>query len=329
MPFRGHDPEHAEHLIDPVARFFALDDALEIGRGLLGDRVPQRLAAASLVLMPGEPEQIAAQLRETAKQFRQLMPWRIGFAPQLHLMFATVLLRHQDSPQALFDEARRVRLTMRKLGMRWAPVYEFIAIVALRMLGHGAPISNDQVERMRDIYEAMKRHHWVLTGPEDFPTCALLTTRAGTPAQLAQRAHDIYEALRSGGSGRGDPLQTASNLLAMLGSAELPPPALAERYHLITEALKQAGLAVGADEYDEVALLCFLSRPVPAIVDTVSAYNQQLRAHIKWYEGDYAFGLATNLAFVRLVGADPELGPIADIKALLDMYSILLQNGGG
>ncbi|PRP95182.1 DUF4003 family protein [Enhygromyxa salina] len=329
MPFRGHDGEQTEHLRDPIARFFALDAALELSRGLLGDRSAQRLAAASLVLVRGEPEQIATELRETAKQFQQLIPWRIGFAPQLHLMFAAALLRHDDTPEALVEEVARVRPIMRKLGMRWAPVYEFIAILAMRTLGDGAPIERAQVERMRDLYEAMKRHHWVLTGPEDFPACALLTTRAGTPAQLAQYAHEIYEALRAGGRGRGDPLQTASNLLAMLASEQLTPLALSERFLVLVSAFEQAGQKISAAEYDEIALLCFLSRPVAAIVETVADYTQQLGAQIRWFEGDHAFGFASNLAFVRLVGRDPVLGPIADFKALLDMYTILLENGGG
>ncbi|KIG17238.1 hypothetical protein DB30_03551 [Enhygromyxa salina] len=329
MPFRSHDAEQDEHLREPVARFFALDAALEPTRGMFGDRSAQRFAAASLVLVPGEPAQIATQLRETAKQFQQLMPWRVGFAPQLHLMFAVALVRHDDTPDALLDETKRVRKIMRALGLRWAPVYEFIAVLVMRTLGDGAPISDEQVQRMRDIYEAMKQHHWVLTGPEDFPACALLTTRAGTPQQLAQYAHDIYEGLRAGGRGRGDPLQTASNLLAMLASDHLPAPALSERFLALVSAFEHAGQKIAASEYDEVALLCFLSRPVPAIVETVAAYKQALGADIRWFEGDYAFGFATNLAFVQLVGGDPELGPIADFKSLLDMYSILLQNGGG
>lgn len=326
MPFRGHDSEHAEHLRDPIARFFALDAALEASRGVLGDRAPQRLAAVGLVLVPGDPEEIATQLRAIAKQFQERLPWlmKLSLAPQLQLLFAAILLRHQDSADALVDEVDRVHKIMRGLGMRRDPVYEFIAVLAMRTLGGGAPITEAQVERMRDIYEAMKGHHWILTGPEDFPACALLTTRDGTPKQLAQRAHDIYAALRATGCWPGDPLQTASNLMAMI---KVPTVELSDRYQALVQGFKQAGLEIGGDEYDEIAISCFVARPVAAIVETVSEYTRQLREHSKWYEGDHAFGYAVNLAFVRLIGDDPELGPIADVKALLDMYSILLQRG--
>lgn len=326
MPFRGHDAEPTEHLRDGVARFFELEAALEAGRGLLGDRTSLRLAALGLVLVPGDPVQIVATLRELETDIKQRLSWTAGVAPQLYAMIAAILLRHDDSPEALIDEAKRVRTIMRQLGMRRSAIHEFISVLAMRTVGGGAPISEAQVERMRDIYQAMKTHHWLLTGPEDFPACALLTSRAGTPAELAQRAHDIYEGLRTAGYGRGDPLQTASNMLAMLAIAELPPHELSARYHALVEALKQVGLAISADRYDEVALLCFLARPIPAIVETVVEYTRQLRTHVKWYEGNLAFGFAVNLAFTRLVGDDPELGPIADVKALLDMYMILVQS---
>jgi hypothetical protein len=327
MPFRGHDAEQPEHLHDPVARFFEYEAALEAGRGLLGDRTSLRLAAVGLVLTPGDPVQVVAKLRAIEAQLQQRLTWTSGIPSQLHVMFAAVLLRHDDDPNALLDEVERVRKVMRELNMRRAPVYEFISTLAMRTLGGGARISDTQVERMRDIYEAMKGHHWVLTGPEDFPACAMLTARAGTPQQLAQRAHDIYEALRASGYGRGDPLQTASNMLAMLAIADLPAADVSARYHTLVQAFKRAGLSISADEYDEVAILCFLARPIQAIVDTVAEYTTQLLGHIKWYEGGVAFGFAANLAFARLVGDDPELGPIVDVKALLDMYTILLQAG--
>jgi len=312
-----------------LARFFALDAALDASRGALGDRVPQRLAAVGLVLVPGDPKQIATQLRAITKQFQERvqerLPWLMQLSvavPQLRLLFAGILLRHQDSADALVDEVERVHQIMRGLSMRWDPVHAFIAILAMRTLGGGAPITEAQVERMRDIYEAMKGHNWLLTGPEDFPACALLTTRDGTPKQLAQRAHDIYAALRAGGCWPGDRLQTASNLMAMI---KVPTVELSDRYQALVQGFEQAELEIGRDEYDEVAISCLVARPVAAIVETVSDYARQLREHSEWYADDRSFGYAVNLAFVHLLGDDPELGPIADVKALLDMSTRMRQ----
>ncbi len=321
MPFR--DPEQpTSEAFDPLARFFALEAAFEAERGFLGDSVPLRLVAANLVLSPGEPGPIAAQVREAAAELDELISFWAAVAPPIRLLLAAVLVQRGDRPDAFWFEVARVRERMRALGMRRLEVFETIAILALRIRNGLAPISDAQVERMRDIYEQMKRHHWLLTGPEDYPACAFLVGQtARSPEQIGVRANQIYEGLRERGRlWRGDPLQTASNMLCL---SPLEPAELVERFLLLAEALRDAGQKIGQGEYDEVAVLCFLARPTARIVETVTEYAGQIRERLRWTNRATAFGLAANLAFVRLVGQDPELGPLADAKILLDMQTVV------
>jgi hypothetical protein len=194
--------------------------------------------------------------------------------------------------------------------------------MALRIRNEREPITDEQVERMRDIYEQMKRHHWLLTGPDDYPACAFLVgQRDRTPEQIGQRANTIYEGLREKAKlWRGDPLQTASNMLAL---SPLEPAELVERFHMLAEGFDKAGTRIRQGEYDEVAVLCFLARPAARIVETVTYYGNQIRERLRWAERSTAFALGANLAFVRLVGNDPELGMLADAKTLLDMQTIV------
>lgn len=322
MVFRGFEPGGSEFLRDPIARFKALDEALELGRPVLGDRTSQHLAAINLVLTPGEPSEIALAVRTMQDHFVA----RLGMSkahPLLRLVFAALLLRHGDTADALADEADRVRQMMRAVGFRWAPAFELIATVAMRVHARGQPISGAQVERMHAIYEAMKVHHWWLTGPDDFPICALLTTRPGSPEALADRAHAIYEILRKErGIMRGDPLQAASNILAL---ADAPASDLAQRFGALVDEFDKVDFKLRIDRYDEMAVLCFLPRSSAAVVETVVEYDRQLREHVKWYERLLTFGFAANLAFMHIVGNDPELGALADVKALLDMMWIIQQ----
>lgn len=325
MAFRGYESGGPEFLRDPLARFIELDEALEVGRALLEDRAPLRLAAVNLVLTPGDPAQLAADVRSINERFAAQLPWYWGSAKSLQMLFAAILLRHDDEPEALAEEAGRVSNQLRAMNMRWASTYEMIAVLAMRIHGRGAPIPDAQIERMRDIHRAMKKHHWWLTGAEDFPTCALLTTREGTPETLAARAHEIYEALREDANAyRGDHLQTASNMLAL---ANVSTRDLSQRFAALVADFADAKLATSFPHYDEIAVLCFLPRSTSSIVATVAEYDQRIREHVKWFELGHVFTFAVNLAFVHIVGNDRELGALADVKALLDMQWIIQQRG--
>src|SRR5690606_24771154 len=307
MPFRGHEGQPLARLDDPLARFFELEAAFDADRGFFGDHVPLRLVAVNLVLTPGEPAEIATEVRAAAEELRRLLPLMSHVLPSIQLLIAAVLYQRGDHPAAFIAELERVRQIMRKLGLRRREAYEAVAILALRIRNDRAPISDQQLERLRDIYEQMKRHHWWLTGPEDYPACAFLVgQRDRSPEDIGRRANTIYEGLRkAAGLWRGDPLQMASNMLAL---SPLEPDELVERFRLLAVALDQAGVRIWQAEYDEVAVLCFLARPTERIVETVTGYRDAIRERLRWADRSTAFGLAANLAFVRLVGHDPELG---------------------
>ncbi|MFO7564156.1 MAG: DUF4003 family protein [Enhygromyxa sp.] len=322
MPFRGHEGQPPGPADDPLARFFELELAFDSQRGFLADRVPLRLVAANLVLTPGDALEIAAQVRAIAEQIREQLSLLTDVVPAIRLLIAAVLLQRGDQPAAFFEEVERVREIMRKLGLRRREIFETVAILALRIRNELAPISEAQVERLRDIYEQMKRHHWLLTGPEDYPACAFLVgQRERSPEQIGERAHAIYEGLRKRARlWRGDPLQTASNMLAL---SPLEPDELVERFCVLAEAFDRAGVRIRQFEYDEVAVLCFLARPTARIVETVVSYRDAIHERLRWTDRATAFGLGANLAFVRLVGNDPELGALADAKTLLDMQTVI------
>ena len=321
MPFRGHDGKELEVYGDPLARFFELEAAFEKERGFLGDAVPLRLVAANLVVSPGEPEALAATVRAKTEELRKLLPFWSHIVPAIQLLLAAVLMQRGYDPAEFVAEVERVRKIMRELRMRRMEVYETVAVLALRIRNEGAPIERAQVERMREIYAEMKRHHWLLTGPEDLPACAFLAGVDKSPEQLAAHANAIYELLLARAKlWRGDPLQTASNMLAL---SPLEPELLTDRFTRLATNFDAAGYRVRQGEYDEVAVLCFLAQPAERIVGIVSQYAGEIRERLSWTGRADAFGLAANLAFVRLVGGEGELGILADAKALLDMQTVI------
>ena len=320
MPFR--DPQaKARTNFDPLERFFELEAAFESRRRFGGDRVPLRLAAANLVLAPSEAEPLVLTLEDFGARLGEGAAWYAQQSSSLNLLIAAVLLEHGDEPEPFIAEVGRVRELMREHRVRQHITYETLAILVLRTRGQLEPISAARVARFAAIYAAMKGQHRWLTGREDYPACAFFVDQPGAPEHHAKRANAVYQALRTRASlWFGDPLQTASNMLAL---SPLEPNELAERFAHLAAALHAAGAKVRMSEYDEVALLCFLARPTEHIVTTLIRYRDAIAERLPRMSKAYAFSLAANLACVRMLGDDDVLGPLADVKMLIDMQTII------
>ncbi|MCY1060344.1 DUF4003 family protein [Nannocystis sp. SCPEA4] len=320
MPFRSIDGEPGFTVpADPLARFDELLTALDAGRGWMQDKVAIRLAAITLLVTPGDAKRIAASTRTASAVLGERLGWFSGVDESVRLVIAAQLVKADDYADAFVDELERVRGMFRADGLRRGGVYEVLAVLVLRRLF--GTIEPEHVERLHNIYDAMKAHHWWLTGPEDFPACAMLSARPEEPAAIGTGTDAIYKALHEqAGLSRGDPLQTAAHIL-YLGGVEAP--VIVERFSGLLTAFRAAGAKIGTSEYDEVAILSFVALPAATIVATVRELEAGLRARLKWLGERDALSLGASLAFVRLVGASGELGALADAKLLLDMQTIV------
>ena len=326
MPFRDQNPA-ALATVDPLERFFAIEAAFEQGRGLLGDRTSLRLASAQLVRIPGEPDELVAAVRNTDAVLSKLSGFNLTVAGPLWMLVAGVLIEHGDVAEGFVAELGQIRGWMREVGMRRYAAYEIIAALALRLGSRPHAVGRDQVARVQAIYDAMKRHHWWLTGPEDLPACAVLGMTERSPAELAGSANAIYEGLRRHARAwPGDLLQTASNILAV---SPLQPTELVERYTTLVAAFERRGVSISFPNYGDVAALCFLAQPAERIAETVQGYTGPLYSRLSWADGGLAFTLAAHLAFTRLLGDDPLLGILASAKALFDMQKVIEAQSSG
>lgn len=302
---------------DPFARFQALFAALE---DLGGNGDSLRLVAINLLGVPGEPDAIAEQVRECDHELAQRFGWWSSTPGDTRRVLASQLVKTGDRADAFVAEVDRVAALFRDVGVRRGGVYETLAALVLRRALGGAPATRAHVERFAAIYAEMKRYHWWLTGPEDFPACAMMVGCEGTPADIGAGIEAIYRALHErAGLWQGNALQTAANILYLtrLGALEI-----AERFALVVQQFRAAGAKIGQQEYDDLAILCFLALPVERIVANVLAIRDRLTAS-RWWSRRGDLGLAANLAFVHLVGENGALGPLADAKLLLDIQALV------
>lgn len=320
MAYRSSDEQPGIAVpADPLARFEELLTALDAGRGWMQDKAAVRLAAITLIVTPGAAVRLAANTRTAGAVLGERLGYFSGVDESVRLVIAAQLIKSGDHVDAFVDDMERVRALFREHGLRRGGVYEVLAILVMRrLLG---PIEPAHVERFRAIYEAMKAHHWWLTGPEDFPACAMLLARPEDPSTIGAGADAIFRALHErAGLWRGDPLQTAANILYLAG---LDPAEIAGRFVALVDGFRAADAAIGPGEYDEIAVLSFLAQPVDRIVATVTDLRDGLRTRLRWLGKHDALSLGAGLAFVRLVGSEGALGALADTKLLLDMQAIV------
>ena len=267
---------------------------------------------------PGLPS--AAATRAMAEEIEAQAGWFNTMNSVLRFIVGAMLVQHGDTPAGFMEELDRVGDLFRDAGLRRGRSYEAMAILVLRTQRDLAPVQEEGVARFKEVYEALKDHHWWLTGVDDFPACAILTGRDADPADIARDIEDIYRAIHKEGFWRGNPLQTAANLLYLAG---VPSEEVAGRFAALATRFRDAGVSIGQIDYDELAILSFLDHPATVIVDHVLANREVMKTLRPTPDRNATFNLACSITFLELVRLDAEMRTITDAKALIDMQAIL------
>ncbi|MHC4696657.1 MAG: DUF4003 family protein [Planctomycetota bacterium] len=305
---------------DPLARFRNMYEALNAERRWWREASPLRFAGMAALTCPGTPQAVATAIRRISSNIGSESGWVGRLDPRLRFIVATMLLARGDKARGFLKEVKRVRGMFRAAGLRRAAVYETMAILILRMHAQRAPITETKIRRFHAIYDEMKRHHWWLTGPDDFPACAILTGQKESPTHIGQAIEDIYQSLRAHGFSRGDPLQTAANILYL---SRLNPREAARRYRSLAEGFRNNRVAIWQSDYDELAILTFLNHPAKRVVDHVLKNREAMKTLRPKPDRSLTFNLAASITFLELVRVDRNLKVITDVKALLDMQAII------
>jgi len=272
------------------------------------------------VTCEGSPAQVASAIRSMAEEIKQLSGWFGELNSSLRFIVSAILVLNGDRANDFLAEVKRGRELFRQAGLRRGGIYETMAILILRMQNDRAPITAEAMMRFKAIYEEMKRYHWWLTGPDDFPACAILVGQKASPDEMGAAIERIYQALNEIGFSTGDPLQTAANLLYL---SRLNPAVAAQRYFELANGFRQSGVSIWQSDYDELAILTFLGHSPHRVVERVLDHRRAMEELKPKPDRSLTFNLAAGIAFIELVQLDENLESITDAKALMDMQSII------
>jgi hypothetical protein len=304
--------------VDYLQRFNDLYNALNADRVWFSDPAPLRFSTITAVSCPGSLDGVATAIRTVSSEIRKLtgMTGVFNCTPNLRFIVAAVLVMNDDDASEYLAEVDRVRGLFRKAGLRRGGIYEAVAVLILRLQNNLRQIPSESVERFQAIYEEMKRYQWFLTGPEDFPACAMLVGEHGSPEEMGLKIEAIFQKLTSAGFPARDPLQTAAHLLFLSRAC---PDDSTGRYSGLASEFRDHGVSIWQSDYDELAILSFLDCPAGQIVKHVlenRLFMKQLRPRI---DKLLTFSLASSITFLQLAGVDET----CDSKHLTDIQSII------
>jgi hypothetical protein len=301
------------HAIDPLDRFTRIYHSLQSDSRWPTDQAWLFFAAQATAMRPADPGITAQDVRDMARHLHLHAPWYSPLPVMMHVVVAATLVQIGDRPEAFDRALTAARAAFREAGLPHGAEGEILAVLALRVLADGGDIAPQAVTRLRDIYRAMKRHHRWLTGSDDLPACAVLTSRPGSPQAIEGEAESLYQILRSSALPAGQHLQAAANFLPLSG---LPVDLAAARFRALGEALAAAGAAVYDEWYDAIALLCLLDHEPGRVAERLLEIRATLLRLKPAVFGAIEVSVAAGLAYLDLVRFDRHRRPLSGTDEL-------------
>jgi hypothetical protein len=303
-----------------VDRFKDIYAALEQERRWWRSTVPLRYAAIAALQCEGRPVEVTRGIRTVNRGLRDGAPWHWSVSPLIQFPVGAILYQHGDTAAQFLRELVRVRGLFRAVRLHRALAYELLAVLIMRLQADGRPISKGTVQRFKAIHDEMKRHHKWLTGPDDFPACAILAGQDGTPRAIGEGIEIIYGELRHQGFSRGNPLQTAANMMYLApGSAR----EVAARAAALKAKFKEHKIRTSQNDYDELAMLAILGERPAAVVKRVIAIRKNLAEIRPRIDRATTFGLAVGIAFLEFAATTQKDKSVSHAKVLMDVQAIV------
>lgn len=303
---------------DPLTRFVEIFEALEVGRGWWESPTLLRHSALALTTIPGDARELAARVREVAEELRTSQPWYRRSS--IEAMLAVQLLRTGRSIPAMNTEVERATALFRARWRFSGGVSEVVAILTLADASPNGRVGDAQVARLAALYDGIRADHPYLTQKSDWPLCALLTLAQGEPQSIARRVEDLYTALRGVHFPRGDALQNAALVLALVPGA---PTLLATRFRALYDAFAAAGLRMVAEDYDEIAVLGFSPAEPAVVVATLLRHRERIAVLAPRPDKQTSFSLAAGTALLELVRDSSVAAKASEADAITRILGIL------
>ncbi len=312
----------------PLQRFLELESALRTRFSWWHGLSSVRVAGLTLTTVDGKPRHLVNELWSLSERLKRRSGLVGPFQSSVRHIVAAILIRNGDDADGFFQEFQRVRLLLREARLPRGQTYQGIATLMLRdqaATQGWKVVRRSQVERTRAVYAEMKLHHPWITGGDDLPLAALLSGSEDSPKRMGARFEHLYQGLCGYRFSRGNPLQAVSHLLYLHPEED---DLVMRRFRDLYHAFKDRGLWMFEGDYDEIAVLTFLSQS-PAEVATRVLEHRRQTAMLRPRPGrNESFSLACHTAFLELAQVGSSNQPLLDAAAVARIVTIIQAQQG-
>jgi len=306
---------------DPLQRFLTLAEAIATKKRWFHGWSMLRFAALGLQTVPGDPVELVERLERVVKELDDNFSWLSSIGKDLRFCLAAAILRHGGNGVEFAQTLGTARTWFREAKLSRSEIHEALAtIVLIDASADGRP-TRDQVFRLAEVHQGMRRLSRFFTHTDDYPAAALLAQRGDDLGTIEKRLGSLYENLRQLRFKSGNDLQLATHLLYF---ADVEDQVIASRFHALYKAFANEGLHMHRGDYDEIASLSLLDHDPSAIVQRVLSDRETLRERLRPKPSKQeGFTFASTTTFLTFAVRNRKLHIINDAVNLAQVISLI------
>ncbi|WP_050179937.1 DUF4003 family protein [Domibacillus robiginosus] len=224
----------------------------------------------------------------------------------IHFPMTGLLLLQKGNGEEGVDELHLKYDLLRSAGFR-SSQYTYIAAFLIE--------PSTQPERVKAIYDELKKYHMFLTSNEDYPAAAVMASRPESVIELADASENYYHFFNKNGFWKGNDLQFLANMLVMNGLFE---ERTAHAVLEVKQELEQNGIKVRSMHYPALGIMALSGNKEMCV-----QFVHELRSSpsLKWYK-DIAVTLAA--IFVSQTVIEASAGLTAAVQAMIQAQQAVI-----
>lgn len=307
-----------------TSRYMDLYNAMKSNKSFFESGITFRHAAIAALALKHNPQNVAQTLKAYAGELKELGSIFNGTnVGEMRHLLAALILKYDDQPDAFMSAFKEARPLFREAKLSLNPFYTVMAVFVLRQNNGQKPLGESHVSRMASVYRAMKKHHRILTGVDDYPFAAFLSTRKGEVETIINRVENIYDSLVEQGFKRRNPLQLASHMLYV---SEQTPAELGRRFRKLADTFRRSKIRIFTTDYDELALLSFLKQRPDSITRCVLGIREQLKSLRPRMDSETSFTIASILGFLEMFDHAASAQDMAEVPSIVAAELMLVSH---
>ncbi|WP_046178195.1 DUF4003 family protein [Domibacillus tundrae] len=283
-----------------------LEQNTDMLRRTAGKWVDKRLVLLTAAQFAAKQEQI--DVEEYTVLSNKLKKSGSLFSPlrTIHFPMAGLLIAKEGDKNEMIAELHQKYETLRSAGLR-ASSYTYIAAFLLD--------PSTRPERIKEIYDEMRRYHSFLTSYEDYPAAVVMANRSESVTELVDTSEHYYRFLNENGFWKGNDLQFLANMLVMNGMYK---EEIAQAVLKVKDGLEKNGLKIKGMHYPSLGIIA-LSGNIEEHVQTALELKES--SALKWSK-DMAITLASIFASQAMIESSASL--TAAVQAMIQAQQAVI-----